>query len=111
MHASWAVSAQGQGDRHSDDVGLSSVSSEKQIQHFRGSLLVETLLGFGRGEACLCLFPGFGEDSEEEGWLRKTVCESSEVADCGMLDLRLCCEDVASTARGDEARCREDCCR
>lgn len=105
MHASWAVSAQGQGDRQSEDVGVSSVSSEKQIQHFRGSLLVGTLTGFGRGEACLCLFVGLGEDSDEEGWFRKMVCESSEVADCGMLDLRLCCGDVASNARGDEDRC------
>ena len=31
------MSAQGHGDTHSLVVGLSSVSSEKQIQHFRGS--------------------------------------------------------------------------
>lgn len=34
---SCAVSAHGQGVRHAEVVGVSSVSSEKQIQHFRGS--------------------------------------------------------------------------
>lgn len=36
-HDSCAVSAQGHGERHSEDSGPSSVSSEKQIQHFWGS--------------------------------------------------------------------------
>ena len=31
------MSAQGQGDTHSASIGLSSVSSEKHIQHLRGS--------------------------------------------------------------------------
>lgn len=86
-------------------MGLSSVSSEKHIQHFRGSWLVGTRWGFRRGEACLCLSPGLGEDSDDDGWLRNIVCESSEVADCGMLDLLRCCDDAASGAVGDEARC------
>lgn len=34
---SWAVRAHGHGLRHSEESGVSSVSSAKHIQHFRGS--------------------------------------------------------------------------
>ena len=36
-HDSCAVRAHGQGERHADEVSVSSVSSEKHIQHFLGS--------------------------------------------------------------------------
>ena len=79
--ASCAVSAQGHGDRHREDVGLSSVSSPKHIQHFRGSVVDGAECGSGLGVFCDCGASGFGDDSEDEGWLRKTVCESSDVVD------------------------------
>ena len=75
------MSAQGHGDRHCEEVGLSSVSSPKQIQHFRGSLLDGTDWGFGLIDVCLCWFCGVGEDSDDDGWFRNTVWESSDVVD------------------------------
>lgn len=78
---SWARSAQGHGDRQAEDVGVSSVSSEKQIQHFRGS---SEGLGWGW-----------------EGLSRRTVCESSEMADFGEFEVWLDC--LTGLARpGDE---------
>jgi hypothetical protein len=66
-HASCAVRAHGQGDRQSEDVGSSSVSSEKHIQHFRGSLFDGAVWGFGLGDPCRCLFSNLGEHSDEDG--------------------------------------------
>ena len=63
----------------------------------------------GLGGFCDCGTSGFGDDSDDEGWLRKTVCESSEVVDCVMLDLRRCLAVVPSDALGVVVCDEEDC--
>ena len=79
---SCAVSAQGHGDLHIEDVGVSSVSSAKHIQHFRGSLSSDSA---ERSRGCSCTF---SEGGVEPGVLRSNVCESIEAADAKRGSLR-----------------------
>lgn len=66
-HSSCATNAHGQGDRHADVSGVSSVESEKQIQHFftdASSAVFEEAAGNCCVAACC---------SGESGLLRKSV--------------------------------------
>ena len=70
-HVSCACSLHAQGDRHCDDVDVSSVSFCRQIQHFLGSALDGVVWGFGL-EGCCCFWvsglgDGFRDDSVEDG--------------------------------------------
>ena len=110
---SWACRRHAHGDRHCDDVGVSSVSASKQIQHFFGSTLETAICGFGlecaSARRSSGLGDGLGEVSENEGWLIKTVDELSDVEDWGMLDLRRGCVGGVSVA-GNVDACCGDCC-
>lgn len=74
-HFSCATSTQGQGDRHSDVVASSSVSSLKQIQHLRGSS--SSCRGACCGGVPFCV-SGAGLDDCVGRELRRSVCESTD---------------------------------
>lgn len=77
-HSSCATRAHGQGLRQGEVVGVSSVESAKQIQHF----LTEGSSSAERLARCGCaLSVCSGEVASFGGLLRKRVCESSEVAE------------------------------
>ena len=81
--ASCAVSAQGQGLRHSEDMGVSSLSSAKHIQHLRRSFVSWRCGGLGLSD---CLPSRSGGSSEGlEGLFRSTVCESSDIVELSTL--------------------------
>lgn len=114
-HCSCASRAHGQGDRHSDDSGPSSVSSSKHIQHFLRSF------SFFAGEADIggAVFSSdftvsFALLGLDEG-LRSIVCESSETVECASLSSRLkVCDDEAASGLddrcvGDVRRCFGGC--
>lgn len=101
-HFSCATSEQAQGDRHSEVVSSSSVSSLKQIQHLRGS---SSSCSCGAVLCCgasLCLLSAACACGE----FRRSVCESTEAAE--KLLLRVVsswCEDDEASAGGDGLRC------
>ena len=82
---SCAVSAQGHGDRHAEDVGVSSVSSAKHIQHFCGSY--SSALD-ERSKVCSSAF----SELEDGGELSSSsVCESMDAV--GFEGDTLCCSE------------------
>ena len=100
---SWAVSAQGQGDRQADEVGVSSVSSAKQIQHFRGSSAEDCCCG--EGDFWIASVGEAGVDD----LLRTTVWESSEDSEGGGLRGRR--RSAWRNSGADSWRRAPDCCR
>jgi hypothetical protein len=106
-HDSCASSAQGQGLRHSEDVGVSSVSSVKHIQHRLGSSTSCDVVCAG-----VC-FSSFSSVSfrllELDDGFRRIVCESSDTVECASLSARLIdCDDgsgLPDRCVGDGRRC------
>jgi len=78
-----AVRAQGQGETHSESAGVSSVSSEKQIQHLRGSgaggAVEEPAVACAVEMGELGLGESFCEEEGDVGVSISNVWESSEV--------------------------------
>lgn len=96
-----------QGDRHSDVVSSSSVSSLKQIQHFLGSSSSSCVVLACDVVAFESSLAGLADSNGEE--LSKTVCESTDCAEKLLVRTACaCCED--DSAGGEGLRCEADLC-
>lgn len=105
-HFSCATSEQVQGDRHSDVVSSSSVSSLKQIQHFRGSSSSSELSDCGGASLCSSVT---GVAARFGGELSKSVCESTDWAEKLFERAAWSCWEEDDSAGGEDLRCDAGC--
>jgi hypothetical protein len=102
-HCSCASRAQGHGLRHSEDVGVSSVSSVKHIQHRLGSC---ASCGVDCAGICLSSLSSASLPLLEcDDGFSRIVCESSDMVECASLSDRLMACDGDGSGLPDRCVC------
>jgi hypothetical protein len=111
-HCSCASSEQAHGDRHSDVVSSSSVSSLKHIQHLRGSSSSSCCVVLACGASLGSSVTGCA--ASLDGELSNSVCESTDCAEKLFVRGGVCAcwdeaEDEDESVGGADLRCAAGC--